>query len=195
MRQPLWQLAPGTRFRLEETRQTGTLVSANSCRAVVHLDAPVETAEFVDGNGAVRSFECRRTRRLSWAPSVVVTVLNTEESPMSATKTKKKVATKRADAKASADGQKPAKTKKAPAKKADGKMSAIDAAAKVLGESKEALNTKTMIERMASKGYWTSPGGKTPHATLYSAILREINEAGKDARFVKVDRGLFKLAK
>ena len=70
-------------------------------------------------------------------------------------------------------------------------MSAIDAAAKVLGESKEPLNTKEMVERMATKGYWSSPGGKTPHATLYSAILREIQKKGVDARFKKTDRGLF----
>jgi hypothetical protein len=31
-----------------------------------------------------------------------------------------------------------------------------------------------MIELMAARGLWTSPGGKTPHVTLYSAILREI---------------------
>jgi len=47
---------------------------------------------------------------------------------------------------------------------------------------------------MRNTGYWTSPGGKTPHATLYSAILREINLKGKGSRFVKTDRGLFKAA-
>ncbi len=86
-------------------------------------------------------------------------------------------------------------TKKAPAKKAEGKMSALDAAAKVLGQSKEPLNTKAMIEQMAAKKYWTSPEGKTPHATLYSAILREIRDKGKEARFKKVDRGQFTLNK
>jgi hypothetical protein len=48
-----------------------------------------------------------------------------------------------------------------------------------------------MIEAMAAKGYWTSPGGKTPHATLYSAILREITVKGTGARFKKTDRGHF----
>jgi hypothetical protein len=62
--------------------------------------------------------------------------------------------------------------------KSNGKLSALDAAAKVLGESKEPMNTKSMIEAMAAKGYWKSPGGKTPHATLYSAILREIETKG-----------------
>jgi hypothetical protein len=73
----------------------------------------------------------------------------------------------------------------------DKQLSAIDAAAKILGEASESLNAKQMIEAMASKGYWTSPGGKTPHATLYSAILREIKEKGKESRFVKTERGKF----
>jgi hypothetical protein len=74
-------------------------------------------------------------------------------------------------------------------------MSVIDAAAKVLGESKEPMNTKEMIEQMASKGYWKSPGGKTPAGTLYAAILRELQTKGKDARFKKTDRGLFTINK
>jgi HB1, ASXL, restriction endonuclease HTH domain len=53
------------------------------------------------------------------------------------------------------------------------------------------MNTREMIETLASKKLWTSPGGKTPYTTLYSAIPREINEKGKDARFVKTERGRF----
>ncbi len=87
---------------------------------------------------------------------------------------------------------KPAKAK--PSTKSDGKLSCLDAAAKVLGESKEPMTTKEMIEAMAAKKYWTSPGGKTPAATLYSAILREINAKGKEARFKKTERGHFALA-
>ena len=71
------------------------------------------------------------------------------------------------------------------------KLSAIDAAAKVLAEANEALNTKQMIEAMATGGLWTSPGGKTPSATLYSSIIREIATKGNDARFVKAERGKF----
>ena len=85
------------------------------------------------------------------------------------------------------------KTKAPKAKAKDGKLSCIDAAAKVLSESKEPMTTKAMIEQMAAKKYWTSPGGKTPAATLYSAILREINTKGKEARFKKADRGLFEV--
>jgi hypothetical protein len=82
--------------------------------------------------------------------------------------------------------------KAAPASTAK-KMSAIDAAAKVLGEAGEAMNCQEMIKAMGEKGYWSSPGGKTPHATLYSAILREIQTKGNEARFKKTERGKFTL--
>jgi|SRR5579872_2231315 len=86
---------------------------------------------------------------------------------------------------------KTAKAKK-PAAKTEGKLSCIDAAAKVLGEAKEPMNTEEMIEAMAAKGLWSSPNGQTPAATLYSAILRELGK-GKDSRFKKTDRGKFAL--
>ena len=93
---------------------------------------------------------------------------------------------------------KPAKTKPtkpAPVSpKSAGQRSCLDAAAKVLGEAQEPMSTKEMIEAMAAKKYWTSPGGKTPAATLYSAILREINTKGKESRFKKTERGHFALA-
>ena len=92
-------------------------------------------------------------------------------------KTKKKVATNKSKAKSTT--------------KERGKMSALDAAAKVHAESGEPMTTKAMIETMATKGYWTSPVGKTPAATLYAAILREIGTKDKAARFVKTDRGQF----
>jgi hypothetical protein len=89
----------------------------------------------------------------------------------------------------------PAKEPKTKKPKSDRKLSALDAAAKVLGESGQPRGTKEMIEAMAEKGYWTSPAGRTPHATLYAAILREISTKGKEARFQKVERGKFALAK
>ncbi|MDB5384386.1 MAG: restriction endonuclease, partial [Planctomycetaceae bacterium] len=73
------------------------------------------------------------------------------------------------------------------------KMSALDAAATVLGEATESMGTKEMIDAMSAKGYWTSPGGQTPQATLYAAILREINVKGVESRFAKTDRGRFGL--
>ena len=89
---------------------------------------------------------------------------------------------------AKATKAKAAKKAKPPKEK---KVSAIDAAAQVLASSKEAMNCKEMIDAMAKKALWTSPGGKTPHATLYSAIIREIALKGKEARFVKTERGKF----
>ncbi len=74
------------------------------------------------------------------------------------------------------------------------KLSALDAAARVLGESGQAMTCKELIEAMAAKGYWTSPAGKTPHATLYAAILREITTKAKESRFTKTERGKFALA-
>jgi hypothetical protein len=80
------------------------------------------------------------------------------------------------------------------AKKAEGqepkRLSALAAAHKVLCEATEPLNVQQMIEAMTSKGYWTSPGGKTPHATLYSAILRDLSK-GQGSKFVKTERGRF----
>jgi hypothetical protein len=92
-----------------------------------------------------------------------------------------------------AKGAKDAKALKAkPAKVAKPKrLSALDAAAKVLAESDRPLRATDMVEVMHAKGLWTSPGGKTPEATLYAAIIREITAKGKDARFKKVDRGMF----
>jgi vancomycin resistance protein YoaR len=107
--------------------------------------------------------------------------------------TKKESTKTQAPADAATKAAKSAKTKReAPAKAT--KLSAIDAAAKMLGENGEAMTCKEMIDAMAAKGYWTSPGGKTPHATLYSAILRELKAKGKDARFKKSERGKFAFA-
>jgi len=86
--------------------------------------------------------------------------------------------------------EKPAKTKKVKEPKAK-RVSAIDAAAQVLTASKEPMNCMALVEAMATQGLWESPGGKTPSATLYSAIIREIATKGKDSRFVKKDRGMF----
>jgi hypothetical protein len=71
------------------------------------------------------------------------------------------------------------------------KLSALDAAAKVLGETGKPMSCNEMIETMGAKGYWSSPGGKTPGSTLYSGIIKEISTKGKESRFQKTDRGQF----
>jgi hypothetical protein len=91
--------------------------------------------------------------------------------------------TKKSPKAASAEAAKPAKAKT--------KLSALDAAAKVLEERGEPMGAAEMIEEMAAKRYWKSPGGKTPEATLYSALIREINLKGKDSRFKKTGPGKF----
>jgi HB1, ASXL, restriction endonuclease HTH domain len=82
----------------------------------------------------------------------------------------------------------PKKTKKQPKPK---KVSCLDAAAQVLADAGTAMTTGEMIEVMGKKGLWSSPNGQTPAATLYAAILREINTKGAASRFTKTERGKF----
>ena len=54
-----------------------------------------------------------------------------------------------------------------------------------------AQSATRLVEAAETKGYWKSPGGKTPEATVYSAIIREIAAKGSEARFRKTERGRF----
>ena len=72
----------------------------------------------------------------------------------------------------------------------EGNVTVVENALKVLSESSEPMNAQELITAMEAKGYWTSPGDKTPHATLYSAILRDLAK-GDDSKFVKTERGRF----
>lgn len=72
-------------------------------------------------------------------------------------------------------------------------LSMIQAAQQVLAEAGTPMTCKAMVEAMADRGYWKSPKGLTPAATLYSSILRLIQRDGKQAAFRKEDRGLFAL--
>jgi hypothetical protein len=73
-------------------------------------------------------------------------------------------------------------------------VSALSAAVLVLASAPaEGLSAKAMIEQMVAQKLWASPKGKTPEASLYAAITREIGRKGKAARFRKVDRGRFVL--
>jgi hypothetical protein len=94
---------------------------------------------------------------------------------------------------AASDAQKADKPKRtrAPKEPKEKRVSGLDAAAKVLQESGEPMTAKEMVEVAEAKGIWKSPGGKTPHATVYSAIIREIAKKGDASRFVKTERGKF----
>lgn len=74
-----------------------------------------------------------------------------------------------------------------------GRMSGLAAAAQILADRQNTpMNTTELVAAAREAGYW-SPEGKTPAATLYSAILREIGTKGDEARFIKTARGKFAL--
>jgi len=70
------------------------------------------------------------------------------------------------------------------------KLSCVKAALQVLETAGEPMNAQEIITAMVEQNLWESPGGKTPHATLYSAILRDLKR-GDESRFVKTERGRF----
>lgn len=106
-------------------------------------------------------------------------------SPASGAKAKK-AATPPADA----PNATPAAVVRRPPK--EPKASAIRAALIVLKDAPpEGMSAKDMVDAMASRKLWTSPGGKTPEASLYASIIREIAKKGEGARFRKVSRGRF----
>ncbi|KAA1258130.1 hypothetical protein LF1_06450 [Rubripirellula obstinata] len=70
------------------------------------------------------------------------------------------------------------------------KLSCVKAALQVLETASQPMNSQEMITAMVEQNLWESPGGKTPHATLYSAILRDLKR-GDESRFVKTERGRF----
>jgi hypothetical protein len=94
-------------------------------------------------------------------------------------------------------GKPAAKARKAKAAKTEAKdkpLSALGAAARVLSEAGQPMTCPELIQAMATKGYWTSPAGKTPAGTLHAAIAREIKVKKGQARFRKTERGKFGLA-
>jgi len=93
-------------------------------------------------------------------------------------------------------GAKPAKQpkpkKRKPAKAR--KPSLMDHAIAVLKKHGKPMNCKEIVDVVLKAGEWKTDG-KTPSATLYSAIIREIATKKKESRFVKAERGKFELAK
>ncbi|MCE5279081.1 MAG: winged helix-turn-helix domain-containing protein [Planctomycetaceae bacterium] len=72
------------------------------------------------------------------------------------------------------------------------RLGGLGAAVQVLAEAGKPMNAADMIKCMLDRGLWTT-GGKTPAATIYAAIIREISSKGQASRFRKTDRGLFEL--
>ncbi len=72
------------------------------------------------------------------------------------------------------------------------KPALLDFAVRVLRDSSEPLGTKEMVAKIIGAGWWNTKG-RTPEATLYSAIIREIGCRDGKTRFVKEGRGRFAL--
>jgi len=75
----------------------------------------------------------------------------------------------------------------------ESRMSGLDAAARVLAEVGAPLHIKELVAAMKAKRYWSSDA-LTPRATIYAAILREINAKGSESRFRKTAPSTFGLA-
>ena len=114
--------------------------------------------------------------------------------------TKKKAANKRTAAKRAAtkrgksNGARKTQAATSGAKKSVSKRtSLLDAAAQILAEAKEPMSCRDIVDEVLDRKLWAT-NGKTPHQTLYSAMLRETQKQGKKARFKKVGRGRFIVA-
>ena len=87
------------------------------------------------------------------------------------------------------------KAKQSGGEKKPKRVSALDAAAQILAQAEKPMRAQELIAAMAEQGLWSSPAGKTPHATLYAAMMREEKDKGGASRFRKADRGLFEFNK
>jgi len=149
------------------------------------------TAEHASGGGGWEgtSVKTGKTIRIKSAQRLrkrLGDVPDTAAEPAKATKDAKRK--KKRDT-----GQRRAKRGKRDGSKAK-PLSLLNAAAQVLAESTEPLNTREMVAQATERGLWTPRAGKTPASTLYASILREMNTKGADSRFVKVERGRFTLS-
>lgn len=95
------------------------------------------------------------------------------------------------------DGRKAAP--KANAQKKAKRLSGLDAAVMVLKEAGKPMTAGGIVQRMLSKDLWRT-SGKTPAATIYAAMVREIQTKTTRSRFRRarnaeggVDKGLFEL--
>lgn len=114
-----------------------------------------------------------------------------QENDMSKKKSSKKTKTQPAAVKAKGNKKVAAPKPKATTEKKPKRVSALDAAATVLKKAAKPMHAQELITAMADQGLWKSPGGKTPHATLYAAMMREARDKKGEARFKRVDRGQF----
>jgi hypothetical protein len=117
----------------------------------------------------------------------------TKKSTTTKTRKAKAPAKPAAEATDTAQVAAPATAPTAPAAAPTKRLSGLDAAALVLRDAGEPLNAQDLLARILERGLWTT-AGKTPAATLYAAMLREVQAKGSASRFQKVDRGRFSAA-
>lgn len=71
-------------------------------------------------------------------------------------------------------------------------MSGLDAAALVLREAKAPMNAKDIVAAIQGRGLASGLKGKTPHATIYAAMIAEIAKKGEASRFRRGEKkGMF----
>ena len=88
-------------------------------------------------------------------------------------------------------GDRVEKVAKAAPAQSDKPMSGLDAAALVLSDAKAPMNAKEIVAAIQGRGLAAGLKGKTPHATIYAAMITEISKKGEASRFAKADRGQF----
>ena len=74
------------------------------------------------------------------------------------------------------------------------KLSLLDAAAQILKEAGEAMNTRSLVKQAIERRLWNPTTCKTPEQSLYGAIFREMKVA-ENPRFRKsLKKGSFEYA-
>jgi outer membrane biosynthesis protein TonB len=195
----VWANAVALKIRWDDGEQVTWRRDSLSGRPIEILDVeqagdegiPVESTSAVPGPEPAATDEAVPVEMP--APEAATTPTTPEQAPATEVPAAEPLPAAQGPAEAAPPVVKAKRQRKAPKEPKEKKLSAIDAAAKVLQEAGTQMTTQEMIAAMAAKGYWSSPGGLTPAATLYSAILREISTKGNGARFTKTERGKFAL--
>jgi len=192
--------SPSTNARKEKSDMSTTTKQKSTKKAKptgerLKKAAQAEIAERIKALDAAQEHEMPSAKEIAntthpaTASPTIAPVAEANAEPTKAAKGKRG-GPKAAPGTTAAKGDKAKRPK--PSKEAKPKrMSALDAAAIVLKSSKEPLNCDALIEAMSTRKLWVSPNGATPAQTLYAAIVREIKAKGREARFIKSERGHF----
>lgn len=111
-----------------------------------------------------------------------------EEAPVEATTEEPAPLSEEAPAEAAPTTAEAAATEATPRVK---KRSLIEAAAEILKESAEPMNTRSMVQAAIERGLWTPTNCKTPEQSLYGAIFREIKVSATPRFRKSATRGAF----